>query len=91
MLDFLIDARYPYRLNCYYKYAPSCDVTFPYFVICAAFEVVDTPIFPRKRSVVVSISTVFPMSREARPVQFRRVYPYSLLLLPSVVNYQGSS
>ena len=84
--EFLREARYPYR-GLYYQYAPCRGLTFSYFVIFVALGAVATPISPRKRSVVVSTSTVFPMSRQARPVRFRCVFPYSLLLPLSVVQH----
>ena len=58
----------------------NVDVTFSYLVICAALVVVAIPTSLRKRSVVVSTSTVLPLSRQAQPARFRCTLPYSLLL-----------
>ena len=73
-----------------YECAPYYGLTFSYFSIRAAFMAVATPTSPRKRSVVVSTSTVLPPSRLARPAQFRCVFPYSLLRPLSVVHYQAA-
>ena len=80
--EFLRGAGYPYAGR--YKYAPCRDLTFSYFVACAALVVVATPISPHKPLVAVSTSTVLPLSHQERPALFRCVFPYSLLLPLSV-------
>ena len=92
MTKFLHDAEYPYHNDPgRYKYAPYRDLIFSYLAICAAWMVVAIPISPRKLSVVVSTSTVLSLSLQARPARFRCVFPYSLLLLLSVVRSQAPS
>ena len=72
-----------------YECAPYYGLTLSYFPIRAAFMAVATPTSPRKRSVVVSTTTVLPLSRLARPAQFRCVFPYSLLRPLSAVHSQA--
>ena len=86
--DYLYSESYPHFGR--YKYAPCRDLTFSYFVICAALMVVVTPMSLRKRSVAVS-RTVLNLSRQARPAQFQSVFPYSLLLPLSVVRSRAPS
>ena len=57
--EYLHEEEYPYPGR--YKYAPCRDLTVSYFLIYAVLRVVATPISPRKRSVVVSTSTVLPV------------------------------
>ena len=56
------------------------DLTFSQFLIYAAIHVVATPTLPRKRKISNMSSMTMSLPGKARPLRFRYVFPYSLLL-----------